>query len=125
MSLRRKKKNNIISEKTEVLMPEKATEKRPRHINFNDYVGQTVTVFVNSGGIAGKGFTGVLILHTETYIKLLVLPSVPPECSLGNTCSGKEVNPFFCCLCPYNRTLGAIAEIPIVAVVAFVHNAVN
>ncbi len=122
MSLTRRKKSKAKSESAKIIVHEKSPCINKQHINYREYEGETVTVFVNSGGAAGKGFTGVLLLQTDSYLKLLILPSAPPECTLGNTCSGRKVNFLFCTLCPYNKTIGTIAEIPCEAVTAFVHN---
>ncbi|EPR12918.1 hypothetical protein [Ruminiclostridium papyrosolvens] len=124
MSLIRRKKSKGKSENVQIIVPEKSPCIKKQHINYGEYEGQTVTVFVNSGGAAGNGFTGVLLLQTDSYLKLLILPSAPPQCSLGNACCGKDVNLLFCTLCPYNRTLGSVAEIPLEAVTAFVHNSI-
>lgn len=96
-------------------------------LNFKEYIGQTVTVFVNAGGEVGKGFTGVLMGSTSTYIKLLMLPSMPPACSLGNACTCNTDNILFCALCPFNKkaTAGSTAIIPIAAIAAFIHNNLN
>ncbi|AEY66901.1 hypothetical protein [Clostridium sp. BNL1100] len=124
MSLTQRKRSKAKSEKVQIIVPEKSPCIKKQHINYREYEGQTVTVFVNSGGAAGNGFTGVLLLQTDAYLKLLILPSAPPECSLGNSCSGKRVNFLFCTICPYNQTIGTIAEIPLEAVTAFVHNSI-
>ncbi len=96
-------------------------------LNFKQYIGQTVTVFVNAGGEVGKGFTGVLLGSTNTYIKLLILPSMPPACSLGNACTCNSDNILFCALCPFNKkaSAGSTAIIPIDAISAFIHNNFN
>ncbi len=96
-------------------------------LNFKEYIGQTVTVFVNAGGEVGKGFTGVLLGSTNTYIKLLMLPSMPPACSLGNACTCNTDNILFCALCPFNKkaSAGSTAIIPITAISAFIHNNLN
>lgn len=92
-------------------------------MNFRQFTGQTVTVFVNAGGEVGKGFTGVLMGSTHTYIKLLLLPAMPPACSLGNSCSSYG-NILFCGLCPFNKkaAVGSVAVIPVSSISAFVHN---
>lgn len=97
------------------------------HINFDEYLGQTVTIYVNAGGAVGNGFTGVLLMCTCAYIKLLVRPSIAPMCSMGNSCNGKNLNPLFCTFCPHadKGPLGTIVDIPITAIVAFVHNALG
>ncbi|WP_024833528.1 hypothetical protein [Ruminiclostridium josui] len=122
MRLIRKKKSKNKSANVKLTVPEKSLLIQKQHINYHEYEGQTVTVFVNSGGAAGNGFTGVLLLQTDSYLKLLILPSAPPQCSLGNACGSKNINYSFCTLCPYNQTIGTIAEIPLEAVTAFVHN---
>lgn len=96
-------------------------------LNFREYIGQTVTVFVNAGGEVGKGFTGVLLGSTNNYIKLLMLPSMPPACSLGNACNCNTDNVLFCAFCPFNKkaSMGSSAIIPISAIAAFVHNNLN
>ncbi len=95
-------------------------------MNFRQFTGQTVTVFVNAGGEVGKGFTGVLLDSTHTYIKLLMLPAMPPACSLGNACSSHD-DILFCGLCPFNKkaSVGSVAVIPISNIAAFVHNTMS
>jgi len=51
-----------------------------------NYIGETVTVFVESGGISGAGFTGILLFVNEVYIELLISIALPPACSLNNPC---------------------------------------
>lgn len=102
--------------------------KNMRQIDFKEFLGQTVTVYVNAGGMAGNGFTGVLLQQTATYIRLLVLPSIPPSCSLGSKCRSNDNNNILHCMfCPFNRnaTLGSTADILISNIVAFVHNALS
>jgi hypothetical protein len=93
------------------------------------HTGQTVTIFVSAGGIAGAGFTGVLLFVCEAYIKLLTQIGPPPACSLGNSCGfpayglinvnhrntqvGRN---------GYMSVLGSITYIPLNKIVAFVHN---
>ncbi len=102
----------------------KEMQREVLEMEFNRFIGQTVTVFVNAGGDAGKGFTGVLMEKTTSCIKLLILPSMPPACSLGNSCSSYQESPLFCALCPFNKkaSVGSIAVIPINNIIAFVHN---
>lgn len=96
-------------------------------IDFMEYIGQTVTVFVNAGGLVGNGFTGVLLGHTKSSIRLLVLPGVSPSCSLGKANNCNSDNILFCLLCPFNNNakMGVVAEISIMSIVAFVHNNTN
>ncbi|MHB8064519.1 MAG: hypothetical protein ACYDG2_18115 [Ruminiclostridium sp.] len=99
-------------------------KKSIQKINFEEYIGCTVMIYVDAGGIAGNSFSGVLLGQTATYITLLVLPSKPPSCSLGKTCKGHTNNVLLCVFCPFNdnSTIGKIAEISITSIVAFVHN---
>ncbi len=103
------------------------TDKKLCNIKFTEYLGQTVTVYVNAGGMVGNGFTGVLIGYENTYIRILVSPSAAPACSMGNSCNGRTANPLFCVFCPYaqNNPLGTMVEIPVNAIVAFVHNVLS
>jgi hypothetical protein len=93
-------------------------------MNYNEYIGQMVTVYVDAGGIAGKGFTGILMGQTDLCISILVLPSVLPSCSMRNTCSSKSDNILFCLFCPYNDNskTAMVAEITKISIVALVHN---
>jgi len=36
-----------------------------------NYIGETVTVFVESGGISGAGFTGILLFVNECTLSFL------------------------------------------------------
>lgn len=56
--------------------------------NICRYIGQTVTVFTNSGGASGCGFTGVLIAADCNSIKLLDSIGAAPSCPLGSNCCG-------------------------------------
>lgn len=106
---------------------ENAAKKEICRIKFEEYIGHTVTVFVNAGGYSGKGFTGVLLSAADTYLRLLIIPGKPPDCSLGNACNSRDTGQMFCALCPFNRNAvtGSMAVIPISGIAAFVHNAVH
>lgn len=95
-----------------------------KNLDFEDFIGNTVTIFVNCGGMAGNGFTGVIIGKEPTYIRLLILPGTPPSCSRTNDCLARNNNTILCSSCPYNNnaSVGAVAEILISSIVAFVHN---
>lgn len=118
-------KNN--NSNTNVYPIENITKKEICRIKFEEYIGQTVTVFVNAGGDSGKGFTGVLMSAADTYLRLLVLPGKPPDCALGSSCNSRESGQLFCALCPFNKNAvtGSMAVIPISGIAAFVHNAVH
>ncbi|HOM02869.1 MAG TPA: hypothetical protein PLH43_08600 [Acetivibrio sp.] len=91
-----------------------------------NYIGETVTVFVESGGISGAGFTGILLFANEVYIELVISIAPPPACSLNNLCI---THPDFPCgighfhppsIPLYNA--GAFAVIPVDKIISFAHN---
>lgn len=100
------------------------------------YIGQTVTVFTRSGGMAGCGFTGVLAYVNCNCIALINRIGEAPACPVGSNCcsgygNGFGFNNLFngnnCgCNCGcnskcrnnnedrfYGNPLGAITEIPV------------
>jgi hypothetical protein len=127
MKLFKKKSSHHKTKHIKKLTTESDLQKNIPKINFERYIGCTVTLYVDAGGIAGNGFSGVLLGQTGTYIRLLVLPSKPPACSLGNACKSDTNNILLCMFCPFNTnvTLGTIAEISITSIVAFVHNSLS
>jgi hypothetical protein len=103
-------------------------------LHMAKYIGITVTVFVNSGGMSGAGFTGILLDSNSIYIKLLIHIGPAPACSLVNSCMynspifGPGFNTHIRNAAqnwrPFIRTVGSIAYIPVDKIAAFVHNAV-
>lgn len=123
--------------------------------NICRYIGQTVTVFTNSGGASGCGFTGVLIAADCNSIKLLDSIGAAPSCPLGSNCcgygnnwgSGNGCGSNCGCGCKtrnscgcgnglgygnsydggygYKNPLGAITEIPLCNIVSFTHNTIG
>lgn len=87
------------------------------------YIGQTITIYTVSGGDSGSGFTGVLLDVKKDYIKVLSRIASAPCCPLGNCCDGanggdiniKEEK---------DISLGAITNIPVNKIAAFVHNTI-
>jgi hypothetical protein len=106
--------------------------------------GTTVTIYTESGGASGCGFTGVLILCNPCFVRLITCIGPAPCCSLGSTCQtcccptfdncsqfgrrissnkfgvggfGAGFNNFIC-------NVGATVDIPVDKIVAFVHNAI-
>jgi len=51
------------------------------------HIGQTVTVFTESGGLSGSGFTGVLAGIGECTIKLITSIGAAPTCPVGSDCT--------------------------------------
>ena len=108
----------------------------PELINdMSRYIGRTVTVFTESGGISGSGFTGVLVHVGETVKKLITDIGAAPACSLGSSCTSSYAE----CYGGYgyggygagyganayrgSSLLGSIADIPINKIVSFTHDA--
>ena len=52
------------------------------------HIGQTVTIFTTSGGLSGRGFTGVLAGICGCNIKLITDIGAPPSCPIGSACCG-------------------------------------
>ena len=52
------------------------------------FIGQTITIFTQSGGLSGSGFTGVLISADCECIRLLTDFGLPPSCPIGSACTG-------------------------------------
>lgn len=116
------------------------------------YVGETVTIFTSSGGQSGSGFTGVILAVNPVFIRLLSRIGPPPGCSLGNACTGFNQGGYGAgtgygtgCGSGYGPigpagqvgaanaggwsnlpvyTVGSVVDIPIAAIVSFVHSAV-
>ncbi|MEI6100914.1 MAG: hypothetical protein WCP73_03655 [Eubacteriales bacterium] len=110
--------------------------------------GTTVTIYTTSGGASGCGFTGVLILCDPCFVRLITCLGPAPCCSLGSTCNTCCCPTFNNCAANGGRTgggfggrcsrcggmtggantgicnVGAVVDIPIDRIVAFVHNAV-
>lgn len=118
------------------------------------HIGQTVTIFTGSGGQSGSGFTGVVLSVNECFVRLITRIGPPPGCSLGNACTGFNpgyggvisgcggsggYGAGYGPIQPANEvgamtaggwngfpvyTVGSVTDIPIAAIVSFVHNAV-
>ena len=117
------------------------------------YVGQTVTIWTESGGLSGSGFTGALVAVYGGTVRLITNIGAPPSCPIGSCCTGPVGNfgvggmgygynpvgvgafggtyggPFygsgFDGTCNPCNFLGSITEIPIDRIVSFTHNAIS
>ena len=58
------------------------------------FIGQTITIFTESGGLSGSGFTGVLISADCECIRLLTDFGLPPACPVGSACTGRGLDGF-------------------------------
>jgi hypothetical protein len=102
------------------------------------FIGETVTIFTTSGGESGRGFTGVLIgITSDPFVRLLSQFGPAPGCALGSCCDRRhgrrnfdedededdneemEQNRFEC---GRIRNTGAVVDIPVSRIAAFVHN---
>ena len=88
------------------------------------YIGQTITIFIVSGGQAGSGFTGVLLDVKRDYIKVLSQIASGPDCSLGNCCETSKKDGTNILKDDFGVSLGAITDIPLDKIAAFVHNTI-
>ncbi|KGM96564.1 hypothetical protein Z968_05865 [Clostridium novyi A str. 4552] len=103
-------------------------------------VGETVTIFTESGGQSGQGFTGILLDVNQCYVRLTTQIGPAPGCALGNCCRGSMKPPYDDCggcdgdnydMAGNSRfpckvkNVGSISDIPICKIVAFVHNSLN
>ncbi|ABK61572.1 hypothetical protein [Clostridium novyi] len=86
--------------------------------HFSKYIGQTVTIFVTTGGGGGLGFTGVVLSVNRCFLRLITRVGSAPECPVGNGCSFPVKNDYKT-VC---NNLGTITDIPIDKIVAFTHN---
>jgi hypothetical protein len=106
------------------------------------FIGETVTIFTTSGGESGRGFTGVLIgVSSDPIVRLISQFGPAPGCALGSCCDRKHGRNKRCgddfedednvsedelrdnrFECDRIRNVGAIVDIPVNRIVAFVHN---
>ncbi|HCC08020.1 MAG TPA: hypothetical protein DEP72_07700 [Clostridiales bacterium] len=101
-----------------------------------DIIGETVTIFTESGGQSGCGFTGTLLKVNPCFIRLIACIGPSPACALGNGCSGNNGYPNAygrgsdCCPPPQScnnaliTSIGAVVDIPVDKIVAIVRNAI-
>ena len=55
-------------------------------LDFENHIGETVTIFTTSGGESGSGFTGVIIAVNCKFVRLVTRIGPAPGCALGNEC---------------------------------------
>lgn len=116
------------------------------------HIGETVTIFTTSGGESGRGFTGILVGLDPTFVRLIAVIGPAPACALGSCCdrhgirhcdgggsrrngnfdeddvSEEEdfgVNENIRFECGRIRNTGAIVDIPVNRIAAFVHNSLS
>lgn len=126
--------NNISTQPESRIIPETYTEQPlPDFVrHMAGYTGKTVTIYTRGGGMAGRGFTGILIRVNSIYIQLIIHAGPAPACSLGNSCSPGPASLFPGCtntsIFGYGngivRSMGTSAYIPTDKIVSFVHNTI-
>ena len=92
------------------------------------YIGRTVTVFTESGGLSGSGFTGTLAGFDGNSIRIITQIGAAPACPIGSACASdannayslNNSNPFF----NGSSWLGSVSIIPINKIVSFVHSSI-
>lgn len=91
------------------------------------FVGRTVTIFTTSGGISGSGFTGVVLLVNNSFVRLVTRIGPAPGSPLGNTCS-RRLNDNNFNVNDLNNggrfNVGSVTDIPINRIASFVHDAI-
>ena len=86
---------------------------------LNNNIGKVITVFTNSGGCSGRGFTGLLVQVERGFIKLITtLPSAPRN-PFGIQSGGWTGDNDDC-----GRRFGTVIIIPIRQIVCFIFNEV-
>lgn len=50
------------------------------------FIGETVTIFTESGGPSGCGFTGVVLSVDCNFVRLVTQQGTPPSCPIGSAC---------------------------------------
>lgn len=97
------------------------------------YIGETVTIFTESGGQSGSGFTGVVLFVSPCFVRLISCIGPAPNCALGNACDGLGFPYGYGSKCDpkckgeysgHYSNVGSVTDIPTDKIVAFVHNAV-
>jgi len=89
--------------------------------HIRKYIGETVTVFTTSGGISGRGFTGMMMAANCDFIRLVVRRGSAPAYPFGGNFNRHKDNRYKddCCY-----KAGAVVDIPIDRIAGFVHNAI-
>jgi hypothetical protein len=97
------------------------------------YLGETVTVFVAAGGMAGMGFTGILLRVDPLHARIITGIGPAPSCSLFNPYSPYASKK--ACTTRYDAVsdwadsgmvqgLGSQVLVPLNRITAFVHNSI-
>jgi hypothetical protein len=86
-------------------------------------IGKTVTIFTTSGGESGSGFTGVILAVTPCFVRIVTHIGPAPACALGNCCDGMLGGVGGGYGGGAIRTVGAVTDIPLDRIAAFVHSA--
>lgn len=92
--------------------------------------GRVVTIFTQSGGLSGSGFTGLLVSANRDFIKLISNLPAAPRSPFRNErrkgCCGRDRDDFFGNDFDFDRhrcnVFGTVVVIPVNKIVSFVFN---
>lgn len=85
--------------------------------NYCDLIGETVTIYTQSGGRSGQGFTGVVLAANACMVRLVTSFGPAPDDIFGS-------NGGCCCGRRRSSRIGSVCDIPTEKIVALVRNAV-
>ena len=85
-------------------------------LGFN--TGRVVTIFTQSGGCSGRGFTGILSCANCRFVKLITRIPCGPESPFGGEFRGNGFRSSCCC----GNPLGTVVVIPTNKIVSYVFN---
>ncbi|WP_105616240.1 hypothetical protein [Vallitalea okinawensis] len=92
--------------------------------HLSKYIGKTVTIFTDSGGKSGLGFTGVLLSVNSYMVSIVTKMGPPPDNPLNHPQQPISFNRHLGGYRqPKNISVGSITDIPVNKIAAFVHNA--
>jgi hypothetical protein len=81
--------NSLISENQQKVISYRS--------QLQSFIGKPITVFVDSGGASGRGFTGILIEVLSDSIKLVTSSPSAPGNRSGYPCKKKQHSRFGTC----------------------------
>lgn len=94
-----------------------------------DYIGEPVTIFTNSGGPSGCGFTGTLLSVNRDFVTLTTSPGAPPANPLSEHICG-DTDGYDNSIaggykkCRDHNRRGSECDIPIESIASFCHNTI-
>ncbi len=93
--------------------------------NLSRYIGETVTIFTQSGGESGYGFTGVIFTVNKCFVRLITqIGPAPGDAASPCYPDPNRINKNYYNGCYIINNVGSITDIPINKISSFVHNAI-